>query len=326
MSTHAAHKPWNVLLSAPYMTPLVDRFIPELEAAGCRVIVPDVNERLEAAELLNLVGDIDGTICGDDRYTREVLRAAPRLKVVSKWGTGIDSIDQNAARELGIRVCNTPGAFTIPVADSVMAYLLAFSRQTPWMDRQMKAGSWEKIPGKTMSECTLGIVGLGNIGSEVARRAAAFGMTILGNDLKAIDHDLIARTRLQETSLDDLLGRSDFVTLHTDLNVTSQHLINEVALRRMKPSAVLINTSRGPVVDERALTLALGRGQLGGAAMDVFEHEPLPLESPLRKMDHVLLAPHNSNSSPAAWERVHLNSIRNLMAGLNEVSRLRRAA
>lgn len=319
-------KQWNVLLSAPYMIPFVDRFVPELEEAGCRVIVPKVNERLEAADLLKIIGDVDGTICGDDRYTREVLRAAPRLKVISKWGTGIDSIDSQACRELGIRVCNTPGAFTIPVADSVMAYLLSFARQTPWMDRQMKSGSWEKIPGKTLGECTLGIVGVGNIGAEVARRAAAFGMKILGNDLKTIDPRVAEQSGLKQTYLDDLLRRSDFVTLHTDLNPSSHHLIDDGALRKMKPTAILINTSRGPVVDERALTVALGSGVIAGAAMDVFEHEPLPMESPLRGMDNVLLAPHNSNSSPAAWERVHLNSIRNLMAGLNEVSRLKRAA
>jgi len=246
--------------------------------------------------------------------------------VISKWGTGIDSIDQQACRELGIRVCNTPNAFTIPVADSVMAYLLSFARQTPWMDRQMKAGSWEKIPGKTLSECTLGIVGVGNIGAEVARRAAAFGMKILGNDLKTIDPRVAEQSGLKQTYLEDLLRRSDFVTLHTDLNPSSHHLIDDGALRKMKPTAILINTSRGPVVDERALTVALASRIIAGAAMDVFEHEPLPMESPLRQMDNVLLAPHNSNSSPAAWERVHLNSIKNLMAGLNEVSRLKRAA
>ncbi|HEY0009195.1 MAG TPA: NAD(P)-dependent oxidoreductase, partial [Tepidisphaeraceae bacterium] len=169
---------WNILLSAPYMIPFADRFIPQLEAEGCKVIVPRVNERLEEHELLNLVGDIDGTICGDDRYTRRVMNAAHRLKIISKWGTGIDSIDQAAAAEMGIRIGNTPNAFTVPVADSVFAYLLSFARQTPWMDRHMKSGHWEKIAGRSLSEGTLGIVGLGNIGRAVAQRAAAFGMRV----------------------------------------------------------------------------------------------------------------------------------------------------
>ena len=316
----------TVLLSAPYMIPFADRFVSELEAAGCRVIVPTVNERMEEDDLLRYAGEIDGTICGDDRYTRLVIERAPRLKIISKWGTGIDSIDQAACREYGIRVGNTPGAFTVPVADSVLAYLLSFARRTPWMDAEMKGGHWEKIPGKTLGECTLGVIGLGNIGSAVARRAAAFGMTLLGNDPKPADGRLIADTGLRQTELDTLLSQSDFVTLHCDLNATSHHLIGARQLLRMKRSAVLVNTSRGPVVDEPALCAALTAGVIAGAGLDVFEHEPLPPGSPLRTLSNVLLAPHNSNSSPVAWERVHQNSIKNLLIGLREVQRGRRAA
>ena len=316
----------TVLLSAPYMIPFADRFVPELEAAGCRVIIPTVNERMEEDDLLPYAGEIDGTICGDDRYTRRVIERSPRLKIISKWGTGIDSIDQAACREYGIRIGNTPGAFTVPVADSVFAYLLSFARRTPWMDAEMKGGHWEKIPGKTLGECTLGIIGLGNIGSAVARRAAAFGMTIFGNDPKPAAKQLVADTGLQQTDLDTLLSQSDFVTLHCDLNATSQHLIAARQLLRMKRTGVLINTSRGPVVDETALCAALSAGVIAGAGLDVFEHEPLPLVSPLRGMSNVLLAPHNSNSSPVAWERVHQNSMKNLLSGLRDVKRGRRAA
>jgi D-3-phosphoglycerate dehydrogenase len=308
------------------MIPFKDRFVPLLEAEGCEVIVPVVNERLDEHELLELTRDIDGTICGDDRYTRRVLASAKRLRIISKWGTGIDSIDQAACAELGIRIGNTPNAFTIPVADSVFAYMLSFARQTPWMDQHMKAGRWEKIAGKTLSECTIGIVGVGNIGKEVARRAMAFGMTILGNDIKPIDKHFLSATTLQMTSLADLLMRSDFVTLHTDLNETSRHLMNATRFARMKRDAVLINTSRGPVVDEKALVDALRTKQIAGAGLDVFEVEPLPRSSPLLQMGNVLIAPHNSNSSPAAWERVHQNSIRNLLNGLREVQHTKRAA
>lgn len=312
---------WNVVVSAPYMLPFMDRFRPVLEDAGCNVIVPPVNERLEESDLLKLVANMDGTICGDDRYTRHVLLNASRLKIISKWGTGIDSIDRAVCGELGIRVGNTPNAFTIPVADSVFAYMLSFARQTPWMDQHMKLGRWQKINGKTLSECTIGIIGLGNIGREVARRAAAFGMTIVGNDIREIDADFCRATGTEIVSLDDLLARSDFVTLHTDLNPTSHHLINTARLAQMKPSAVLINTSRGPVVHEVALVEALRNKTIAGAGLDVFEFEPLPLDSALLHMSNVLLAPHNSNSSPRAWERVHESSIRNLLRGLEEVKR-----
>jgi len=197
-----------------------------------------------------------------------------------------------------------------------MGYLLAFARRQPWMDREMKAGKWQKLPGRALHECTLGIIGVGNIGKAVARRARAFGMTILGNDIVEIDHVFLAETGVEMTSLDDLLSRSDFVSLNCDLNPTSRHLINARTLSLMRPTAVLINTARGPIVDEPALVEALQSGIIAGAALDVFEAEPLPLDSPLLTMDNVLLAPHNANSSPAAWERVHWNTIKNLVEGL----------
>jgi len=307
----------TVLLTAPYMIPFADRFQPVFEHYGLELIVPTVHERMSEEELLAYAGQFDGTVCGDDRYTERVLqRCLPRLKVISKWGTGIDSIDKVAAERLGIQVRNTPNAFTLPVADSVLAYMLAFARRQPWMDREMKAGRWEKIPGRSLSECTLGVIGVGNIGKAVIRRARPFGMKLLGNDIIPIAPDFVVENNVEMTSLEDLLARADFVSLNADLNSTSRHIINVRTLALMKPNAVLINTARGPLVDETALTAALQSGQIAGAALDVFEVEPLPLESPLVKLDNVMLAPHNTNSSPSAWERVHWNTIRNLLESL----------
>lgn len=281
------------------------------------LVVPTVHERLEEADLLPLIHDIDGVICGDDRFTERVLRAAPRLRVISKWGTGIDSIDREACARLGIAVCNTPNAFSEPVADSVLGYLLCFARQLPWMTDAMRQGVWEKIPGRALRECTLGVIGVGDVGKAVVRRAVAFGMPVLGCDIEPVDPAFVAATGIEMTDREDLLRRSDFVSLNTDLNPTSRHLMDAEAFALMKPTAVLINTSRGPVVDEEALVAALQEGRLGGAALDVFEHEPLPATSPLRQMDRVMLAPHNANSSPAAWEHVHHNTIDNLFAHLS---------
>jgi D-3-phosphoglycerate dehydrogenase / 2-oxoglutarate reductase len=307
----------TILFSAPYMVPYLDRFRPLLESYGLELIVPDVQERLSEKELLSYAGQFDGAICGDDRYSASVLAAcAPRLKVISKWGTGIDSIDREAAACLNIQVCNTPNAFTLPVADTVFGFMLAFARQQPWMDRAMRVGQWRKLPGRSLCECTLGVIGVGNIGKAVLRRARAFGMELLGNDILEIAPDFIHEQRVEMTGLEDLLRRSDFVSLHCDLNPSSYHLINQHTLSHLKPGAVLINTARGAIVDEPALVEALLAGTLAGAALDVFEVEPLPAESPLLKMDNVLLAPHNSNSSPLAWERVHQNTINNLLNGL----------
>lgn len=308
----------TVLFTAPYMIPVVERFRPLFDKHKIELIVPPgVQERLEESDLLRYAGQFDGTVCGDDQYTSRVLEAcAPRLKVISKWGTGVDSIDAEACARLGIRLCRTPNAFTTAVADTVMGYLLAFVRRHPWMDREMKAGKWNKLPGRTLSECTLGVIGVGTIGKTVTRRARAFGMKVLGNDIIEIDPAFVSETGIEMTDLKSLLAHSDFVSMNCDLNPTSRHLINQETLGLMRPDAVLINTARGPVVDQAALVEALQGKRIAGAALDVFEVEPLPADSPLMQMDNVLLAPHNANSSPAAWERVHRNTIRNLLEGL----------
>jgi D-3-phosphoglycerate dehydrogenase len=307
----------TILISAPYIVPILGRFRPIFERYGLELIVAPVEERLTEEQLLVYAGKFDGALCGDDHYTARVLEAcAPRLKIISKWGTGIDSIDSPAAARLGIQVCRTPNAFTLPVADTVLGYMLAFVRRQPWMDRAMKMARWEKLPSRSLSECTLGIVGVGNIGKAVIRRARAFGMRLLGNDIIEIAPDFIKENSVEMTNLDNLLARADFVSLNCDLNPTSYHLINHRTLALMKPTSILINAARGAVVDEPALVEALQNNLIAGAALDVFEVEPLPADSPLLQMDNVLLAPHNANSSPAAWERVHHNTINNLLRGL----------
>ena len=307
---------WRVLVSAPYMLPALEEFLPRLEREGVEVVRAHVRERLSEEELLPLVAEIDGAICGDDQFTERVLCGAPRLKVISKWGTGIDSIDARAAARLGIRVCNTPDAFTDAVADTALGYVLCFARRLPWMDRDVRRGLWVKPEAVSLRECTLGVVGVGNIGRAVVRRARAFGMRVLGRDPAPVPDAFVAETGLRMVPLDVLLAGSDFVSLHCDLNPTSFHLIGRAALALMRPTAYLINTARGPVVDEAALARALGEGRLAGAALDVFEVEPLPEESPLRALDNCLLAPHNANSSRAARAHVHESTIDNLLAGL----------
>jgi D-3-phosphoglycerate dehydrogenase len=307
----------EVLVSAPYFLPVLDRFRATFDACDVRLRIAAVKERLSEQELMAYAGQIDGALCGDDAFTARVLRAAaPRLRVISKWGTGIDSIDREEALRLGIAVFNTPGAFTQAVADSVLGGVLAFARRIPWADREMKAGVWSKPLARALHECTLGVVGVGAIGKAVLRRAVPFGMRLLGNDIVALDPGFVAEVGLQVVSLERLLAESDFVSLNCDLNSTSRGLINGRALNRMKPTAVLINSSRGPVVEEEALVAALQAGRIAGAALDVFVEEPLPSSSPLRSMENVLLSPHNSNSSPEAWERVHRNTVENLLRGL----------
>jgi D-3-phosphoglycerate dehydrogenase / 2-oxoglutarate reductase len=309
---------WRVLVSAPYLLPVLDEFRARLETAGVEIVCAQVRERLSEAELLPLVATIDGALCGDDQFTERVLRSAPRLKVIAKWGTGIDSIDTHAAAELGIRVCNTPDAFTDPVADTTLGYILCFARRLLLLNNEVRGGLWTKQDSIALRACTLGVVGVGHIGKAVVRRARAFGMKLLGADPMPVPASFIAETGLRLVALRTLLAESDFVSLHCDLNPTSYHLIGRTELALMRASAYLINTARGPVVDEPALIAALRARQIAGAALDVFEVEPLPADSPLRNLDSCLLAPHNANSDLACRRRVHEATITNLINALRE--------
>lgn len=307
----------TVLVTAPYLRRYIERAQRIFDHYGLKPIYDLANEHLLEADLAKYNGQYDATVCGDDEFTEGILTAnVPRLKIISKWGTGINSIDTEAASRLGVIVGNTPNAFTLPVADSVLAYMLAFARQIVWVDREIRAGRWEKLPVHSLSECTLGVVGIGNIGSAVIRRARAFGMCILGTDIRPIRRDFILETGTALVDLPTLLTEADYVSLNCDLNPTSHHLINAETLALMKPGAILINTARGPIVDQPALVEALKSGRIAGAALDVFEQEPLTAADPLCQMENVLLGPHNANASPAALEHVFYNTFHNLLVGL----------
>lgn len=310
---------YTIIFSAPYMMTSTERFRKVLEGHyGLKMIVPEIKQKLTEDQIIAYAGQFDGTICGDDEYSARVIEAcSPRLKVVSKWGTGIDAIDKAACKKYGVMIGNTLNAFTIPVSETTLGYILSFARQIPFMNKTMLEGKWDKPFSTTLSESTLGIIGAGNIGQAVARRAKNFGCRILMNDILPIKPDFLIENHIEQVSLQTLLNESDYVTCHTDLNPSSRHLINEKTLSMMKPNAVVINTSRGPVVDEKALAEALSAGKIAGAALDVFESEPLPMDSPLRKMDNVLIAPHNSNYSPWACERIHWSTVKNLLIGLD---------
>jgi D-3-phosphoglycerate dehydrogenase / 2-oxoglutarate reductase len=309
---------WRILISAPYLLPIQEEFRLRLANEGIEIVTADVRERLSEEKLLSLIGSIDGAICGDDPFTERVLNEAAHLKVISKWGTGIDSIDRVAAAKRGIKVCNTPDAFTDPVADTTLGYILCFARKLPFMDQEIRRGEWIKRNSVALRQCTLGVVGVGNIGKAVVRRAKAFGMKLMGSDPVPVASSFIEETGMEMAPLEALLGAADFVSLHCDLNQTSHYLIDKAELALMRPGSYLINTSRGRVVNESALVEALRTGHIAGAALDVFETEPLPPESPLRSFENCLFAPHNANSDPAARMRVHESTIENLLRGLKE--------
>ena len=182
---------YKVLVTAPYLQPIIENYRAIFASHQIETIVPPLKERLSESELLGYIKDIDGIIAGNDEITEKVLLAAPKLKVVSKWGTGIDGVDKEAAARLGIAVRNTPNAFTDPVADTVLNYILCLARGTMDLNEKMHHGIWEKRVGFALHECTLGVIGMGNIGKAVVRRAQAFGMRVFGNDIKEMPFDFM---------------------------------------------------------------------------------------------------------------------------------------
>lgn len=309
----------RVLITAPYMLREREKVEPLFAGKSIEIIWADVVERLDEDELLKIIGGINGIICGDDRITAKVLEAARELEVIVKWGTGIDSIDAAEAARRSIPVRRTLDAFSEPVADTTIGLMLVFARGIFVSDRLMKAGSWDKPQGYTLGETTVGIIGLGNTGTAVARRLPVFGTTILANDIVEKDPEIIRKYGIKMVEKDELYASSDFICVHCDLNETSHYLLNDAAFAKMSKRPFILNVARGPVIEEAALVRALVGGTVSGAGLDVFEDEPLDAASPLRHMDNVILSSHNANSSPRYWGRVHENSVRMLMEGLKNV-------
>jgi D-3-phosphoglycerate dehydrogenase len=247
--------------------------------------------------------DADALVVSSSPVTRGVMSALEGLKVVVRTGVGYDVIDVPAATELGVIVVNIPDIWVREVANHALALLLAWNRKIVTLDRQVHAGVWSSAgPGARTGSLhgeTVGIVGLGNIGSAFARRVAAFETTVIACD-PYVDDAHFAALGVERVSLEALASLADYVSVHTLLNAETRHLIGEAFFRRMKPTALLINTSRGPVVDERALIRALEDKRLAGAALDVWEKEPVTADHPLLRMDNVIATPHAAYfSSPA---------------------------
>jgi len=227
------------------------------------------------------------------KVTREIIEAGEKLKVVGRAGAGIDNIDVEAAKEKGVKVLNTPEAPAIAVAELTIGLLLSLARQIPRADSSMKEGRWAKkeFKGWQLNGKTFGVIGLGHIGEKVARLAKAFGMKILITKRTPPSPEILRELEAEFVPLDELLKRSDIVSLHVPLTSQTYHMIGEREIQLMKDGAFIINTSRGAVIDEKALFKALKSGKLGGAALDVYEVEP-PEDYSLMKLPNVVCTPH----------------------------------
>ncbi len=286
-----------------------------LREAGYELIESPHDRPLTAAEIAPLLADVDAAILGLDEVTAESVAGASRLRVISRYGVGVDSIDIAAMTARGIVVTVTPGANSVAVAELTMGLILAVARHIPYADREVRQGHWGRKTGVELSGSTLGLIGLGRIGRDVARRAYAFGMTIGYYDPFPPPPEAMTGFQARARSLDELLAESDFVSLHLPLTEETRNLIDARALARMKPTACLINTARGGLVDEQALYEALAGGRLAGAAFDAFAQEP-PGDSPLLKLDNFVASPHAGSATAQTTLRMGLLASENALAVL----------
>ena len=276
---------------------------------------------LAPAELKDAAAESDGLLALlTDRVDSELLAACPRLKVVANFAVGYNNIDLDAAAARGVLITNTPGVLTETTADFAWALLMAAARRVAEADRFVRDGKFRAwgprmLLGHDVHGKTLGLIGMGRIGRSVARRAAGFGMRILYHDVSEVGPDAAADLNARWAPMEEVLAEADFVSVHVPLLPATRHLLDDAAFARMKPHCIVINTSRGPVVDERALVRALGEGRIAGAGLDVYEREP-DIEPGLTELENVVLAPHIASASHETRLRMCMMAAENLVAGL----------
>ncbi|MFP5081167.1 phosphoglycerate dehydrogenase [Pedobacter sp. JCM 36344] len=300
----------KVLVTCPPMLKAIDQLKYIFEERNIELVTPEVIQVLTEEELIQLVPTVDAWIIGDDPATEKVFTAgkAGKLRAAVKWGVGIDNVDFKACEKLGIPIENTPRMFGNEVADMAMAYFTGLLRDSYKVDREVRAGNWIKPPGMSSTDKTVALIGLGDIGLGVARRLKGF-------DVKINAYDPFSKLSATEAGVDQIilfpefLGDADFVIVTCALTPSSYHMINADAIEMMKDGVKLINVARGPLIDEPALIAALKTGKVSAAGLDVFEVEPLSLDSELRRFEQCIFGTHNGSNTKEAVLRASYKAI-----------------
>lgn len=307
----------KVLVTCPPMLGMIDSFRPIFQKHGVEVTAPKVVQTLSVEELKQLVPQHDGWIIGDDPATREVFTAgkAGRLKAAVKWGIGVDNVDFAACKDLGIPITNTPNMFGAEVADIAMGYVVALARETFEIDRGVRSGNWPKPRGISLSGKTVALVGFGNIGKSAAKR-------LLAADMNVIAYDPVAATLpelavVERADWPQRIEEAAFIVVTCSLTDSSRHMLNAEVLAKAKQGVRVVNVGRGPVIDEPALIAALQSGKVYSAALDVFEIEPLPMDSYLRAHPRCVFGSHNASNTADAVTRTSEIAIGKLMGFLS---------
>ncbi|HVY70900.1 MAG TPA: phosphoglycerate dehydrogenase [Verrucomicrobiae bacterium] len=295
---------WKILITARTLETVGTRALELLREAKAELVNPPKFGPLKVAELLEVIDGADAVFASMDQFTEEVFASprASKLKLISRWGVGYDAINVPAATKAGVVIAYTPGLLNDAVADYAFALMLAVARRLHEGHLSMRAGEWKSAWGHDITGKTLGIIGCGRIGQAMARRASGFNMRLLGYDI--VPNPDAQKLGIEFVSLEELLARSDFVSLHSALTPQNRGLLGEAQLKAMKPSAYLVNTARGALVDEAALVKALEQRWIAGAAIDAFVVEPLPADHPLRRAPNLLLTPHQASFARDTGERV----------------------
>ncbi len=298
--------------------PVAKEGIAQLKAAGGNLEV-DVKTGLPKEELLRIIPDYDGLIVrSETKVTAEVLKAATKLKVVARAGVGVDNIDVEAATERGVIVVNTPNGNTLAACEQAFLLMLATARKLVQADSTLRQGKWERkqFMGVELADKTLGIVGLGRIGTEIAKRAIAFGMKVIAYDPFVVPA-YAEKQGISMTSLPEIYAQADFITVHSPLLPETRHMINAAAFEQMKPGVRIINAARGGIIDEADLLEALKSGKVAAAGLDVFEQEPPPADYPLLRHENVIVTPHLGASTQEAQVKVAIDAADSVAAALN---------
>ena len=302
----------KVLVTCPPMLGTKDHFIPILESYDVEVFCPDMVQTLSEKELIELVPDFDGWIIGDDPATERVFKAgkAGKLKAAVKWGVGVDNVDFGACERLGIPVTNTPGMFGAEVADITLGYVIALARETFYIDREIRAGNWPKNRGISLKGKKAGVIGQGDIGYNIALRLRSIGMDILAF---VKEGEKEQNSGINTTYWPEQVEECDFLIFACSLNSENRHMLNKDVLSNCKDGVRIINVARGPLINEEDLIEALNSNKVHSVALDVFEEEPLPMNSPLRQFPLCILGSHNASNTTEAVMKTNEKAISTLM-------------
>jgi D-3-phosphoglycerate dehydrogenase len=303
---------YKVLSTSPTFGHYALEPVEYLKSHGCTIELTPQTKKLSEEDIIQKVKDLDAMIVGIEKITDKVLVAAQKVKIIAKHGAGVDNIDMKAASSKGIVVTSAPGANSDAVADLTIALFLAVARKIPFADRSIREGTWPRIAGVQLSGKVLGIVGLGQIGKKVARRASGFDMKVMAYD-PIKDEAFALKNGITYTSMEEIFSQCDYISLHIPLTPSTQRLIGEKELGMMKKDTILVNISRGNIVNEEALYQALKAGKIRGAALDVFAQEPADKANPLLTLDNFIATPHMGGYTIEALRETGMICVRDIV-------------